>query len=86
MSLYQRLGGSEAISAVVDKFYEIMLLDDRLSHYYKQSDLDKLRTRQKQFITMVSGGPNNYKGTDMKTAHCKHSIGHLEFDATWHNL
>ncbi len=60
MSLYERLGGSDAISAVVDKFYELMLKDARLLHYFSQSDLSKLISRQKQFITMVSGGPNNY--------------------------
>lgn len=63
-----------------------MLKDQRVAHYYTNSDMKKLRIRQKQFISLVSGGPNNYEGTDMKTAHCKHSIGHMEFDATWENL
>jgi truncated hemoglobin YjbI len=35
---------------------------------------------------MVTGGPNNYYGKDMKTAHCPYKIDHLEFDATWENL
>lgn len=63
-----------------------MLKDERVAHYYTNSDMKKLRIRQKQFISLVSGGPNNYEGTDMKTAHCKHSIGHMEFDVTWENL
>ena len=35
---------------------------------------------------MVTGGPANYSGKDMKTAHCPYKIGHIEFDATWENL
>ncbi len=60
MSLYERLGSEAAISAVVDHFYTLMLADDRVSHFYKAVDLAKLRCRQKQFITMVTGGPHNY--------------------------
>lgn len=35
---------------------------------------------------MVTGGPANYLGSDMKTAHCKLAISHKDFDATWENL
>jgi hemoglobin len=86
MSLYERLGQSETIIAVVHKFYDIMLQDPRVSHYFANTDMDKQKSRQIAFITLVTGGPNLYQGTDMKTAHCKHSIGHLEFDASWENL
>jgi len=48
--------------------------------------MDKLRTRQKEFIAMVTGGPANYKGTDMKTAHCKFNISNQDFDVTWGHL
>lgn len=34
----------------------------------------------------MTGGPNNYRGKDMKTAHCPYKISHLEYDATWDNL
>jgi truncated hemoglobin YjbI len=48
--------------------------------------MKKQVSRQKQFITMVTGGPNKYEGADMKTAHLKFKIGKKEFDETWHNL
>lgn len=35
---------------------------------------------------MATGGPNNYEGADMKTAHEKFKIGKKEFDQTWFNL
>jgi hemoglobin len=86
MSLFERLGGEAAISAVIDRFYVLMLDDGRVSHFYKSADLAKLKCRMKEFITLVTGGPNNYKGTDMETAHCKLNITQKDFDATWENL
>ena len=35
---------------------------------------------------MVTGGPLNYNGKDMKKAHCPYKIGILEFNITWHHL
>jgi hypothetical protein len=35
---------------------------------------------------MVTGGPINYHGKDMKKAHCHYKIGRLEFNVTWHHL
>ena len=77
MTLFERLGGEGAVTAVVDKFYEIMLQDNRVSHYFATIDMKKQKERQTQFITLVTGGPNIYQGTDMKTAHCKYAISNL---------
>lgn len=85
-SLYEKLGGEAAINAVVDKFYEFMLADPKVNHFYKTTDMSKLRCRQKQFITLVTGGPHNYEGTDMHTAHCKLNISRNDFDMTWRHL
>ncbi len=79
-SLYERLGGEGAINAVVDKFYEFMLADPIVSPFFMNTDMEKQRKRQKQFITMVTGGPSLYEGTDMKSAHSKFKIGKKEFD------
>ena len=85
-SLYDRLGGEAAISAVVDKFYEFMLSDDITKHFFANIDMKKQATRQKQFITLVTGGPNKYEGVDMKTAHAICKIDQKAFDETWINL
>jgi hemoglobin len=82
-TLYERLGGGAAIKSVVDKFYVYMLDDKRVNEFFKNTDMNKQRKRQTEFITMVTGGPNNYEGLDMKKAHEKFKIGKLEFDSTW---
>ena len=85
-SLFERLGGAPALDLVVDKFYEFMLVDPTVNHYFKNTDMVKQHKRQKQFLTMAFGGPNEYEGVDMKKAHAKFPIRKVEFDATWTNL
>ena len=63
-----------------------MMKDDRVNSFFKNTDMVKQRKSQASFITMVTGGPNNYEGRDMKEAHAKFAIRKLEFDATWENL
>ena len=57
-----------------------MLADKITSPFFESVDMKKQASRQKQFIMMVTGGPNKYEGTDMKTAHLKFKIGKKEFD------
>ena len=57
-----------------------MLSDNITSPFFEKTDMKKQREMQKNFITMVTGGPNNYKGTDMKAAHARFKIGKKEFD------
>lgn len=68
-SLYEQLGGAPAIEAVVESFYRKMLSDDRVARFFDGIDMDRQIAKQGAFITMVTGGPNNYTGRDMRTAH-----------------
>ena len=72
-TLYEQLGGSAAIEAAVDIFYRKMLADDRVAHFFDDIDMDKQAAKQKGFLTMVTGGPHNYTGKDMREGH-KHLI------------
>lgn len=66
-SLYEQLGGAPAIEAVVESFYRKMLSDDRVARFFDGIDMDRQMAKQGS-ITMVTGGPNNYTGRDMRTA------------------
>lgn len=68
-SLYDRLGGEPAVSAAVDIFYRKVLSDDRISHFFDDTDMDQQIAKQKSFLTVAFGGPNNYSGRDMKAGH-----------------
>ncbi len=68
-SLFERIGGAPAVDAAVDVFYRKVLSDDKINQFFDDVDMDDQRAKQKAFLTMVFGGPNNYTGKDLRTAH-----------------
>ncbi len=68
-SLYERLGGMKAVDVVVETFYRKVLMDDRISHFFDDVDMDEQLLKQKGFLTMVCGGPVAYTGKDMRQGH-----------------
>ena len=88
-SLYDRIGGEAAMNAAVDIFYRKVLADDRIKRFFDDVDMERQAAKQKAFLTMVTGGPNNYTGKDMREGH-KHLIerglNDSHFDAVMENL
>ncbi|MEM7203141.1 MAG: group 1 truncated hemoglobin [Planctomycetota bacterium] len=69
MSLYERLGGEPALQTAVDLFYRRMLRDERVAPMFDDVDMDGQIAKQKAFLTYATGGPAEYTGEDMRTAH-----------------
>lgn len=89
-NVFKRIGGKGAVDAAVDRFYEYMLSDDRVKHFFINTNMDKQRQHQKDFITFALGGSTAYAGKDMRSAH-QHMVDHMglsdaHFDATVENL
>lgn len=72
-TLYERLGGEAAVDKAVDIFYRKVLADDSVSDFFDDVDMDRQAAKQKAFLTMVFGGPNDYTGLDMREGH-KHLV------------
>lgn len=68
-TLFERIGGEAAVDAAVDIFYRKVLTDDSISHFFETVDMDAQHAKQKAFLTMAFGGPNDYTGEDMRAAH-----------------
>lgn len=68
-SLFERLGGQDAVNAAVDIFYRKMLVDERVCHFFDDVDMEQQILKQKGFLTMVFGGPNKYSGKNMREGH-----------------
>ena len=68
-NLFSRIGGAAAVDAAVDIFYRRVLADPSVSHFFTTTDMVAQRAKQKAFLTMVFGGPNDYAGRDMRDAH-----------------
>lgn len=69
-SLYEKVGGEEAIENVVDYFYhELVLKDDTVNQFFEETDMAKQIRHQSKFISFALGGPNQYSGKSMAKAH-----------------
>ena len=68
-SLFDRLGGEAAVEAAVVDFYERVMSDPSLSPFFEHLDMDAQIKKQIAFMKMAFGGPNQYTGKDLRTAH-----------------
>lgn len=80
-SLYERLGGEEGIARVVDTFYDMVLADPRVAHFFANTDMARQRRHQTLFLSFATGGPNRYTGRSMRAAHQGLGIRPEHFDA-----
>jgi len=81
-SLYDRLGGKDAITAVVKDFVEERVAKDaRINAFFANADIPGLEAKLADQICEASGGPCKYTGKDMKTAHVGMNIKDADFDA-----
>ena len=70
-SLYEKLGGKDAVNAAVDLFYEKVMADPSINFFFTEIDLPAQRRKQKLFMTYAFGGMPNYDGKSMREAHKK---------------
>lgn len=85
-TLYERLGGIEAISAVVDKFLANVVADPVINAQFAATVADPFRTQllRNNLIDQVcagAGGPCQYKGKTMLEAHKGMNITEAQFNA-----
>ena len=84
-TLYQRLGGYDAIAAVTDDFVGRLAGDVQLKRFFGGVSVDsqkKLRQHIVDFLCSATGGPCIYTGRDMKTAHTGLGITEADWNAS----
>lgn len=85
-SLYERLGGVNAIAMVVDRFSDEIVknpklnLNPALREWNKTGQLPGLKFMRTLWVSQASGGPFRYTGKDMREAHKDLHITSDEFD------
>ena len=88
-SLYERVGGYNALAAVVDDFVGKLVADKQFDKFFAGHSIDsKKRIRQHildQFCA-ATGGPCVYMGRDMKTTHSGLGITEADWDAAAKHL
>ena len=84
-SLYSRLGGYDAIAAVVDDLLPRLQEDLLLRRFFTSPRSNDTNKRERQltvdFIAAAAGGPTFYLGRDMKTSHQGMGINKSDYAA-----
>lgn len=80
-SLYDRLGGKPAISAVVGELWAQVAADTRINGRFSHTKPEVFGAQLVDFLCVASGGPCKYTGADMKTAHTGMKLTDAEFTA-----
>ena len=85
-SLYDRLGGKGAITAVVETFVGNVGGDTRINGFFASTDLTKLKMHLVNQICEASGGPCKYTGRTMKQTHTGMGVHDAAFGALVEDL
>lgn len=90
-SLYDRLGGKPAITAVVDEFVARVAADKRINGFFAAvaSDPNRLAAFKGKLVDQIceaSGGPCKYTGKNMKSAHAGMGVTDADFNALVEDL
>ena len=80
-TLYERIGGKDAVNAAVDIFYTKVLADDRIKHFFDNVDMNRQRMHQKRFLAYAFGGLPTYDGKNMRQAHAHLDLNDTHFGA-----
>jgi hemoglobin len=80
-SLFERLGGIDAITAVARAFEDRAGQDERINHKFARTDFDRLTKEFVDQLCEATGGPCTYTGLNMTEAHTDMGVTNGEFDA-----
>jgi hemoglobin len=85
-SLYDRLGGKDAITVVIDDFVANVAADKRINARFAKTNIPHLKQMLVEQVCQATGGPCTYTGKSMKEAHKGMKITEVEFNALVEDL
>lgn len=80
-SLYERLGGADAVKAIAHEIIENHLRNPIVGTRFRNADVPRLKEMARQFLSMGTGGPDTYTGKDIRASHAGMNISEQEFVA-----
>ena len=80
-SLYDRLGGKTAITAVIEDFVARCAADEGINAKFVRTDIPRLKSELIDQVSAASGGPVTYTGRTMRETHDGMGVTAGEFDA-----
>lgn len=85
-SIYETIGGEDALVAVVDDFYDRVVADPQLAPFFAGLNMKALKGKQVEFFAEALGGPHVYQGQPMRQAHQGRGITQADFDKVAYHL
>lgn len=85
-TLFDRLGGADAIKAVIDDFVARCAADPRINQKFARTDIQRLKSMLVDQVTAASGGPATYAGRSMIETHRDMGVTGGEFAALVEDL
>jgi hemoglobin len=79
-TIYEQVGGAEALEGVVEDFYRRVLADDQLAGFFTGTNMARLKGRQVEFFAAALGGPESYTGAPMRQVHQGRGITRHHFN------
>ncbi|CAD8122717.1 unnamed protein product [Paramecium sonneborni] len=79
--LFERFGGDQQVSELIDQFYYKVLFDKLLRDKFLKADMSRVRYQQKRFFSQMMGDKNTqYTGRDLVEVHKGLNITNQQFD------
>ncbi len=85
-SLYEVVGGIDALKLAVDRFYQRVLADPQLVGYFEGQDVSRIKRHQVLLLSQVLGGPAEYSGRRLAEAHARLAITGPDYDRVVEHL
>ena len=82
-TLYERLGGADAIRAVVGLFYERVYNDERIKHWFDGVPQETQTGKLANFVCFATGGAEEYEVKDLGCPHAQlvsQGLGDEDYD------
>ncbi len=68
------------LTQVIENFYDRMVADERLAHYFAGVNMAKLRAHQRSFLLAALSGPELFNGLTLATSHLPLGLTDDDFD------
>lgn len=78
-TIFQRCGGFATVRKVISSFYEKVLDEESLQHYFRDVDMRRLIDHQTKFIAAMMGGPASYSDDALQRVHARLDISQSDY-------
>jgi hemoglobin len=85
-TLFEKIGGMNAVNAAVDIFYAKILEDETIKHFFKFTEMKAQAGKQKAFLAYAFGAPLSYSGKNLRAAHSGMNLKEEHFNAVANHL